>query len=338
MGWNATRRGPAAAGGPRPASPDGDLLLLRAQLLPGPGARRGRGAVEPARRATFAVPSATTTCSAASFTPRRVRRLGSRCCAASSPPDLALPHPHAGISRHRSHGRLRGAPRTRAAREREGVRPRALGGGGAVRRRRRRPASTSSTWTPPSRAARPNGRTTARRSRASPRRRASRSRRAAGCASLDDCAALFDAGVRFAVLGTAAIKDPALVETACTRWPGRIVIAVDAREGKVAVEGWTETTGADALDDRRGGRAGRRGGRPLHRHRARRHARRSEPGCDGAARAPAAPLPRDRVGRRLAPGGSGRARADGCGRGRGGQGALREASSPSTRRSRACAR
>jgi phosphoribosylformimino-5-aminoimidazole carboxamide ribotide isomerase len=69
-----------------------------------------------------------------------------------------------------------------------------------------------------------------------------------GVRSLDDCAALFDAGVRFAVLGTVAIKDPALVETACTRWPGRIVIAVDAREGKVSVEGWTETTGADALD------------------------------------------------------------------------------------------
>ena len=69
-----------------------------------------------------------------------------------------------------------------------------------------------------------------------------------GVRSLDDCTALFDAGVRFAVLGTAAIKDPAMVEAACTRWPGRIVIAVDAREGKVSVEGWTETTGADALE------------------------------------------------------------------------------------------
>src|SRR5262245_33044225 len=69
-----------------------------------------------------------------------------------------------------------------------------------------------------------------------------------GVRSLDDCAALFDAGVRLAVLGTAAIKDPALVETACARFPGRIVVAVDAREGKVSVEGWTETTGADAVD------------------------------------------------------------------------------------------
>ena len=69
-----------------------------------------------------------------------------------------------------------------------------------------------------------------------------------GVRSLDDCAALFDAGVRLAVLGTAAIKDPALVEAACARWPARIVIAVDAREGKVSVEGWTEPTGADAVD------------------------------------------------------------------------------------------
>ena len=69
-----------------------------------------------------------------------------------------------------------------------------------------------------------------------------------GVRSLDDCAALFDAGVRYAVLGTAAIKDPSMVEAACARWPDRIVVAVDAREGKVSVEGWTETTGAEAVD------------------------------------------------------------------------------------------
>ena len=69
-----------------------------------------------------------------------------------------------------------------------------------------------------------------------------------GVRSLDDCAALFDAGVRYAVLGTAAIKDPAMVEAACARWPDRIVVAVDARAGKVSVEGWTETTGSDAVD------------------------------------------------------------------------------------------
>jgi phosphoribosylformimino-5-aminoimidazole carboxamide ribotide isomerase len=69
-----------------------------------------------------------------------------------------------------------------------------------------------------------------------------------GVRTLDDCARLFDLGVGFAVLGTAAVKDPAMVEAACARWPQQIVVAVDAREGKVAVEGWTEATSADAVD------------------------------------------------------------------------------------------
>lgn len=67
-----------------------------------------------------------------------------------------------------------------------------------------------------------------------------------GVRSLDDCERLFALGVRYAVLGTAAVKQPALVAAACARFPGRIVIAVDAREGRVAVEGWSESTGQDA--------------------------------------------------------------------------------------------
>ena len=69
-----------------------------------------------------------------------------------------------------------------------------------------------------------------------------------GVRTLDDCARLFELGVGYVVLGTVAVKDPALVEAACDRWPGAIVVAVDAREGKVAVEGWTEATAADAVD------------------------------------------------------------------------------------------
>lgn len=69
-----------------------------------------------------------------------------------------------------------------------------------------------------------------------------------GIRTLDDCRRLFDTGVRLAVLGTAAIKDPAMVEAACAEFPGRIVIAVDARAGKVSVEGWTEDTARDALE------------------------------------------------------------------------------------------
>src|SRR6516225_9199908 len=49
-----------------------------------------------------------------------------------------------------------------------------------------------------------------------------------GVRTLDDCARLFDVGVGYVVLGTAAVKDPKMVEAACARWPRRLVIAVDA--------------------------------------------------------------------------------------------------------------
>ena len=70
-----------------------------------------------------------------------------------------------------------------------------------------------------------------------------------GLRTLEQCQQLLGSGVvGHAVLGTAAIKDPEMVERACARFPGRIVVAVDAREGKVAVEGWTEATDADAVE------------------------------------------------------------------------------------------
>jgi phosphoribosylformimino-5-aminoimidazole carboxamide ribotide isomerase len=68
-----------------------------------------------------------------------------------------------------------------------------------------------------------------------------------GIRTAQDCEHLFALGVRYAVMGTAAVKTPEVVEELCRRFPGRIVVAVDAREGKVAVEGWTEATAADAL-------------------------------------------------------------------------------------------
>lgn len=69
-----------------------------------------------------------------------------------------------------------------------------------------------------------------------------------GVRSLDDCQRLFDLGARFAVLGTAAIKTPEIVEAACARFPRKIIVAVDAREGNVSVEAWQEATAASALD------------------------------------------------------------------------------------------
>jgi len=63
-----------------------------------------------------------------------------------------------------------------------------------------------------------------------------------------DCDALFDMGVRYAVLGTMAIKRPDLAKALCRQHPGQMVVAVDALEGLVAVEGWQESTAVRAVD------------------------------------------------------------------------------------------
>ena len=68
---------------------------------------------------------------------------------------------------------------------------------------------------------------------------------------LRDLAAIervLDVGARWAMLGTAALRQPALVKEAVARWPGRIAAGIDAREGKVAVSGWTDTSEVLALD------------------------------------------------------------------------------------------
>jgi phosphoribosylformimino-5-aminoimidazole carboxamide ribotide isomerase len=56
-----------------------------------------------------------------------------------------------------------------------------------------------------------------------------------------------DMGVSRAVIGTEAIRNPTLIQRLCKRYPGRIVVAIDARNGRVAIEGWTETTGVEAV-------------------------------------------------------------------------------------------
>ncbi len=60
--------------------------------------------------------------------------------------------------------------------------------------------------------------------------------------------ALLARGAAFVVLGTAAVRAPALVEDACRAYPGRIIIAVDARDGVVAVDGWTTSGGITAIE------------------------------------------------------------------------------------------
>ncbi len=55
-------------------------------------------------------------------------------------------------------------------------------------------------------------------------------------------------GVARVVLGTAAVKNPALVKDACEKYPDRVALGIDARQGKVAVEGWVQSTEITALD------------------------------------------------------------------------------------------
>jgi len=55
-------------------------------------------------------------------------------------------------------------------------------------------------------------------------------------------------GIRRVILGTVAVRDPALVREACKAFPGRIAVGIDAKGGKVAVEGWAETSELTAID------------------------------------------------------------------------------------------
>jgi len=69
-----------------------------------------------------------------------------------------------------------------------------------------------------------------------------------GIRDLDTIIAWLDKGVERVILGTAAVKDPALVREAARDFPGCIAVAIDARDGKVAIEGWAETSEMEAVD------------------------------------------------------------------------------------------
>ena len=57
-----------------------------------------------------------------------------------------------------------------------------------------------------------------------------------------------EAGVTRVILGTIAVRDPDLVKTAARRWPEQIAVAVDVRDGKVAVDGWTGASNLDPIE------------------------------------------------------------------------------------------
>lgn len=64
--------------------------------------------------------------------------------------------------------------------------------------------------------------------------------------------AWLDKGVRRVIIGTAAVRDPAFVKAAAQRYPGRVAVGLDARDGKIAVAGWAETSQLAADEVARG--------------------------------------------------------------------------------------
>ena len=69
-----------------------------------------------------------------------------------------------------------------------------------------------------------------------------------GIRDLDTIESYIDAGVTYIVIGTAAVKNPGFLSDACYAFPGHIIAGLDAKDGKVAVEGWSKLTGHDVVD------------------------------------------------------------------------------------------
>ena len=68
-----------------------------------------------------------------------------------------------------------------------------------------------------------------------------------GVRTVERAAELLDLGVDRVIFGTAALRQPDVVAAACDRFPGRIAVGIDARDGMVAVEGWLETSETTAV-------------------------------------------------------------------------------------------
>ena len=121
-----------------------------------------------------------------------------------------------------------------------------------------------------------------------------------GIRDLATIEAYLSLGLSRVIIGTAAQRNPELVREACAKFPGRIVVGIDAKNGMVAVQGWAEVTDITAVDLARKFEGLRRVRHHLYRHQPRRHAAGAEPGSDqGAGRGGL--HPDHRFGRRIVP-------------------------------------
>jgi phosphoribosylformimino-5-aminoimidazole carboxamide ribotide isomerase len=69
-----------------------------------------------------------------------------------------------------------------------------------------------------------------------------------GLRDLDTIERFIDSGIARVVIGTAAVKNPGFLQDACSAFGGQVIVALDARDGKVATDGWSKLTGHDVVD------------------------------------------------------------------------------------------
>lgn len=69
-----------------------------------------------------------------------------------------------------------------------------------------------------------------------------------GIRSAETIEAYLNAGVQWVIIGTQAVKEPEFVTAMCARFPGHVIVGLDARDGKVATNGWAEVSRLDAVD------------------------------------------------------------------------------------------
>jgi len=69
-----------------------------------------------------------------------------------------------------------------------------------------------------------------------------------GIRDLDTIERYLDAGLRYVIIGTAAVKNPGFLKDACTAFGGHVIVGLDAKDGKVATDGWSKLTGHEVID------------------------------------------------------------------------------------------
>jgi phosphoribosylformimino-5-aminoimidazole carboxamide ribotide isomerase len=69
-----------------------------------------------------------------------------------------------------------------------------------------------------------------------------------GIRDLDTIERYLDDGISYVIIGTQAVKTPGFLSDACSAFPGHVMVGLDAKDGKVAIDGWSKMTGHDVLD------------------------------------------------------------------------------------------